>query len=480
MFRHFLHAGIFLTTLVACVCATVAISHRPIERDLTQRTQTALDEIGGFQGRVTFTALDGLIQGRVQTEAQRSAITAKIADIYGARAIETDLSIVPLDAPWILVKKDDAGEISASGLLATTAEKNALTAALGELAENTITVEKNVAPAKWLKTLSTTATQLIPSARNASIELRSNTLQLSGEMPNARAREDFLAKVETSLSNSGISLAPDLTLAPPTQPSSIVINPPADGQLIVSGRLANLDAAEKLLNTLRSSGDWIVQDEIVIDDNTSPAPWVENLSFLIPSLLSEVYAPGIKIEGKVLRLDGQISEEMAGAIDAVAEQNFPPPDYEIDNHIRILAPPREAMVSVLTYPEGRVILKGLLAEESLKKQITNAVKSAMSSGGELLTDELQVDPSAMEAIWVDSLVQLIPPYIKQVQRGGLTIYSNILAVEAVIDSDADRDSIWAMTEEYFPDDKYRRLLELRFPEEVEDGIASENVQPDGE
>ena len=94
--------------------------------------------------------------------------------------------------------------------------------------------------------------------------------------------------------------------------------------------------------------------------------------------------------------------------------------------------------------------------------------------------ELQVDPNVMEANWVDALVQLVPPYVQRVKRGGLTIYSNILAVEAVINSDADRDSIWAMTEQYFPDDKYRRLLELRFPEEVEGGIASEGELDPGE
>ena len=48
----------------------------------------------------------------------------------------------------------------------------------------------------------------------------------------------------------------------------------------------------------------------------------------------------------------------------------------------------------------------------------------------------------------------------------------------MIESDADRDSIWAMTEQYFPDDKYRRLLELRFPEEVEGGIAGEGEDPE--
>ena len=35
------------------------------------------------------------------------------------------------------------------------------------------------------------------------------------------------------------------------------------------------------------------------------------------------------------------------------------------------------------------------------------------------------------------------------------------------DSDADRDFVWAVTEQFFPDDDYRRVLELRYPEEVE-------------
>ena len=81
---------------------------------------------------------------------------------------------------------------------------------------------------------------------------------------------------------------------------------------------------------------------------------------------------------------------------------------------------------------------------------------------------------------IDALVQLIPPYVQRVKRGGLTIFSDILAVEAVIESDADRDAIWAMTEQHFPDESCQLLLELRFPEEVEGGIASEDDFPEPE
>ena len=41
---------------------------------------------------------------------------------------------------------------------------------------------------------------------------------------------------------------------------------------------------------------------------------------------------------------------------------------------------------------------------------------------------------------MDALLQLIPPYTKQVKQGGLTINSNILVVEAIIESDEDRDA----------------------------------------
>jgi hypothetical protein len=194
-------------------------------------------------------------------------------------------------------------------------------------------------------------------------------------------------------------------------------------------------------------------------------------------MLGEVVSAGIKIEGSQLRLEGQLeSEGMFEAIGELAQQNFPAPQYEVLNRMRVMAPPREAMVSVITYPGGRVQLKGLLPAEAQKERIVQAVNGALE-GGELLADELQVEANVMDADWVDALVGLVPPYVRQVKRGGLTIYSNILAVEAVIDSDAERDSIWAMTEQFFPDDRFRRLLELRFPEEVEGGVAADRDAP---
>ena len=477
MFRSLQLIGTFLLTLAACMWATVAISREPIESDLTQRTTEALEQVDGLRMEyfeVTFVGLDGVVSGEVQTEQQLAAVQERVASIYGARVVETELEVIPFDTPWVLVKRDKEGAVRIDGLLVNEEERTALVAAMGGQPESDIEVREKVEPAEWIPELVPVASRLLALATDeASVELRDGKLSLAGELPDPQAKREFVALAEEKVGGAGISLDFALSVAPPPEPSRFEMVAPVDGEIVVRGRLADLESAERLLSVLRRGGDWIINDQIKVAENTTPAPWVEGLTFLLPSMMAEVVAAEVRVDGARLRIGGQVEEGMAEAISEVAKQNFPPGEYEVQNRLRVIAPPREAMVSVLTFPDGRVQLKGLLGEAALKQRLVDAVRGAMEVGGDLLSDELQVEANVMEAGWVDSLEMLIPPYVQQVKRGGLTIFSNILAVEAVINSDADRDSIWAMTEQYFPDDQYRRLLELRFPEEVEGGIAAE-------
>ena len=494
MSRILLHVSAFLLTLVACVWATVALSRGPIERDLAERSLEALSSIEGFRPdfcQVAFVGRDGQVSGEVQSQALKDEAERRLQDLYGARVIETQLVVRPFDAPWIMVERDTVkgkDGLRVAGLMSGETERDAFAAelreAIGDKAAIDLQVEvrEKVNPAPWLSRMVAVAGKLVTQAKGASAELRDGKLSLSGEMPDGGAQDAFAVLAERQFDGSGIALQFALTVAPPPEPSRFEMFPPDGKQVVVAGRLADLDSAQRLLSLVRGhGGDWTIKDQIVVAENTTPAPWIEALALLLPSVLSEVSGAGVRLEGSMLRLDGQISEDMFEAIGSVAEQNFPAAEFEVQNRLRVMTPPREAMVIVVISPDGPVRLKGLLANTELKGRVIEAVKAALGGGElELLTDELQVDPNVLEATWIDALVGLIPPYIKQVKRGGLTINSNVLVANAVINSDADRDLIWAMTEQFFPDESYRRHLELQFPEEIESRLARDIEPPEGD
>ena len=487
MLRVILSVSTFLLTLVACLLATVATSRGPIEQDLTKRSIEALEGIEGFRTDlcvVGFEGRDGRVQGEVKSAEIQAAAEERLRALYGARVISTEFVVRPYDAPWIMVERKSGGEIAVEGLLSDGGERSALASGLSEslpdgvVIDLRVEVKDKVEPAPWLPPLVSVAGDLLPRAEGGVVELRGGELSLRGEMPDALAEQEFVGRARERFAGAGIELEFALTLASPPEPSQLRIFPPENGEITVAGRLADLESAEKLLSLLRGSGNWIVKDQIVVEENTTPAAWVEGLSFILPSIFAEVSDAEVSIEEGRLQLDGQLeSEGMFEAISELAGQNFPPSEYEIQNRLRVLVPPREAMVSVITHPDGRIQLKGLLPEAALKQRVVDAVVGAV--GAELLTDELQVEANVMDANWIDPLIGLLPKYLRQVKRGGLTIYSEILAVEAMIESDADRDLIWAMTEQFFPDDKYRRILELRFPDEF-DGERFEGEQIEGE
>ena len=487
MSRFLLFVGAFVLALAASLWATVSISRSPIEKDLTRRTLDALADIDGFRPEfcdVAFVGRDGRVTGEVQSDELKQKAQARLADLYGARVIESDLVVRPFDAPWIMVERQEEGGVRVEGLLAETAERDAVAKGLSESiggasVDLDVEVREKVEPATWLPRWLAIAGELVPQADGARATLRDGKLSLAGELPDGDARDALAASAAKAFDAVGVELEFALTVAPPPEPAYFEMSPPDGDQIVVAGRFAELETAEKLLSLLRSSGDWIVKDQIVVAENTTPAPWVDGLTLLLPSMLGEVIGAGLKVDGATVRLDGQVEEGMFEAIGELAQQNFPADEFDLQNRLKLMTPPREAMVSVITFPDEPVRLKGLLADAELKQQVVQAVRGAIG-GRELLTDELQVDPNVLEANWIDALVGLIPPYVKQVERGGLTIFSNILAVDAVIDSEADRDLIWAMTEQYFPDESYRRLLELRFPEEVGGGIASDDDSQGGE
>ena len=474
MLRVFLSVSAFLLTLIACLLATVTIARGPIERDLTERSLEALEGLDGFRldlCEIGFEGRDGWVRGEVKSPEIKAAAESRLRDLYGARVIETELVVRPYDAPWIMVERQAGGGVNVAGLLADDGERRALSGGLskalsdGSAVDLKVEVRDKVEPARWLPRLISVAGDLLPLAEGSKVNLSGAVLTVSGEMPDVAAEQEFVGRAQQLFDGAGIELEFALTVAPPPEPAQFRMFPPENGEITVAGRLADLGSAEELLSVLRENGNWLVKDQIVVAENTGAAPWVEGLTFLLPSMLSEVVGGGVKIEGGQLELDGQLdSEGMFEAISELVVQNFPPPDYEVQNHIQVVEPPREAMVSVITYPGGRIQLKGLLPEASQKARIIAAVGGA--AVGELLTEELLVETNVMAAAWIDNLVGLLPNYVRQVKRGGLTINSQTLTVEAEIDSDSDRDSIWAMTEHFFPDDQYRRNLELRFSSEI--------------
>jgi len=485
MLRISLFVSTFLLTLAACLWATVALSRGPIERDLTSRSVGALEGLEGYREDfclIEFEGRDGLIRGEVKSPELKRAVEERLRDLNGPRVIESELIVRPYDAPWIMVERASEGGIRVAGLLSDEGERRQLSSELKEaIAAGTgvdlqVEVRDRVEPAEWMPRLLGVAGELMPVAEGGVLELRDGRLSLGGEMPDPDAERAFVGRANEQFAGAGIDLEFALTIAPPPQPAHFRMSPPHGGEITVSGRLADLKAAEELLAVLRSGGDWIVNDEIVVAEDTTAAPWVEGLTYLLPSLLIEAREAAVSLEGGRLQLDGQLeSAEMLEAISEVTQQNFPTGDYVVENRMQVVEPPQEAMVSVITYPDGRIELKGLLPEPAQKERVIRAVEEIV--GGGLLSDQLLVEANVMEAPWMDSLVGLLPRYVKQVKRGGLTIYAEILAVEAVIESDSDRDLIWALTEQFFPDDHYRRILELRFPEEVAGSVDAEDEFP---
>ena len=472
--------GIFLLALAASLWATVSITREPIERDLTHRCEEALAEIEGLRTdycKIEFVGRDGKLTGEVQTPSAKDEAEKKLAGLHGVRVIESSLTVRPFDQPWIeLVRGEDS--IDAKGLLSSASELRGLGRVLDSLpgtpqVDDQVEVREKVEAADWLPDALPVVRTLLSQADGAVVKLRKGRVSLSGEMPDADAKEELVALADAKFNGSGISKQITLTVAPPPEPSGFEMKPAEDGKLVVSGRVADLATSERLLKVLRST-DLLIEDQIVVAENTLEALWADSLLLLLPSVLNEVAGAGIKIENQIVRLEGQIdSDGMFEAIGELAKQNFPEPTYIVQNRLKIMAPPREPMVSIISFPDGRLRLKGLLGEEEHKERVVAAVRGAVPSI-ELLTEDLVVEENVMAAPWIDALVQMIPPYTKQVKRGGLTINSNILAVEAEIESEEERDLLWAMTEHHFPDEEYRRFLELRFPEEVEGGIAGED------
>jgi len=469
------HVGIFLLTLAACLWATVSISRGPIERDLTHRSEEALAEIEGLRPeycQIQFVGRDGLLTGEVQTVAAKAAAEEELRELHGVRVIESSLTVRPFDRPWLELVQGES--LRAKGLLATEAEmrrvRNAIRSAIGDSElKMEIEVREKVEEAEWLADTLPIAKSLLGQADDATLKLRDGKLALSGEMPDDASKEEFVAMAESWFSEAQMILS----VAPPPEPSYFELKPEKDGKIVVSGRVADLASSKKLLEVLRAT-EFIIEDQILVAENTLEAPWLDGLLFLLPGMLNDVISAAIKIDGQTVSLGGQLeSEEMFESIGDLALQNFPSPAFDVENRMSVMAPPREAMVSIITSADGdQIQLKGVIGNEDLKERIVAAVRSSVPDS-ELLTEDLRVEENVMSADWIDALVELIPPYTKQVKSGGLTINSNILVVEAVIESDRDRDLIWAMTEHHFPDDKYRRFLELRFPEEVEGRLAAD-------
>ena len=313
--------------------ATVAIVRGPIERDLAKRSLEMLEEVDGLEPdhvQLQFVGRDGLLQGEVKSEALKEAAEQQLSDLYGARLIHSEIVVRVYDAPWLVVERTDDQTVRIEGLLAdedATIESGELVDSLRD--ENDIDFKvkygERVEMAAWLEPFSVLAPGFLSVAKDGRVAVRDGKLSMAGELPadlNDQLVAETIADTKELFASTVTQHDFALTIAAPSEPASFEMFPPQDGEIVVAGRFADLDSADELLRLMRSSGNWIIKDQIVVDENTSDAPWFEPLTLLLPSVLSEVVSAGLKIEDNRLRLDGQISEDMLVAISRHGRADF--------------------------------------------------------------------------------------------------------------------------------------------------------------
>ncbi len=301
--------GLPVVVLVG-VLAQYATSTR-VERDLSERTSTALREAGLPWAIASFDGRDAVLEGLSFSREERDTALRIISSIWGVRNVvdKSDLIASPDTYTWLAAKED--GQIKIRGHVPTAADRQAVVgfikAAMPDMEVDDKSMLAGGSPPRqeWLGSVSFAVIQL-GQLKKGSVHLAGTNLSVRGEAETTMAYRSLVTLPAGQLPVS-MELNVDKVEPPVIKPYSTRVK--YNGStLSFGGHVLSEDAREEILRRARSLfPDKKIDDAMQIASG-APDEWRWALSASLIQL-RRLVSGRVKMEGNDLELEGIAADE---------------------------------------------------------------------------------------------------------------------------------------------------------------------------
>ena len=373
---------------------------------------------------------------------------------------------VVLETARFAAEQAPEGGWEIDGRLAEAPFADSLRAALtddgAELA-GAITVDPQTEPAPWAEMLA----KWLPLHRdsvlaNAGVAVMEGELLLVGDVDSDEAREELVRAAGELFANSKLRVIDEFQVVAPKEEPELAIAPSEDGGLRIAGRLRDEGLKDRLVELIRETGaDMPIDEQVAVGDHIGPAIWGPALVQVLPALITEVKGLQMMASGGVFLMAGSVSADTTKtALAEMAGQAFADMPISIDNQISVSAPPAVPSISISRGDDGMLRLSGLLPDAVIAERFVAAATSQSGQQDPAPVDEIEIGQNVAAAPWVDTVVELLPPFAAAVRWGALSVHGNQVALEAKFGDPESADVLSALVDNAFPDPDYKRVVEV--------------------
>ena len=405
-----------------------------IQEDLLRRSDASLDKIGlADQTDVTINGRNIVLSGNVANQADSDAAEKAVADTFGVRAVENELTIgvtadnaqveAELGQPSLTIANEGDG-ITLAGTVSDEKFASALTeAAVTQYGKDNVSgeiiVDENVTNPGWLSAVTTLMPEMA-SVQDSGMSVADGTLTLIGNTDDAGDKEALgskaaeLLKGHLSVDNQIVAPEPEPAPAPEPEPEPVAEPEPApralpafasvtetDKQITLTGFMSE-ESAAVVASAYEGSGKTVVNNISVNALAESPA-WVDTFTQSMAKLesvndgkLTIARSGNVTLQG-VVNSDA-LKESTGEDISALFGE-----DHKVINNIVVELPPVVPTMSPFaSIIEGQeqINISGLLPKPAAK-----ALLKSYRSGDKFVVDNIAIDERVIAPAWIDNLGQ---------------------------------------------------------------------------
>lgn len=342
------------------------------------------------------------VSGISRDEAEYQAIVRGIQSFEGIDTVDTSGLILTLREPaWF-----SFGEGELTGIFASKAEAARLEDTLSNLmtveVNQNLQVDETVAEAKWLEDLE----RLDVSAQaleNAIVSYRDDVMHVSGVIRTQEVFDNLASKAPDLVHVKQLNLSK--LLLRPLQPPWIQLDVNAD-KLVLAGRVRETAVADALIQSVMESSrtefSGTVENQLRASKDFLAAKWSSEIQRLIPGIV-QTEKGSLGLRDGVLSISGVVRDvEIFDQIKTFSSSFGQADQIEIAQlNFRPWKTPKFAVSTFGT----KAVVSGRVGEEKAAKLLAEATGLVF---GDDSSTQVLVDPDVIEALWLNSVIQMMP------------------------------------------------------------------------
>ena len=137
--------------------------------------------------------------------------------------------------------------------------------------------------------------------------------------------------------------------------------------------------------------------------------------------------------------------------------------FKLVNELVVFVPPEKANLTMSLDQNGDLKLAGLLPQKDLYEKFITSSDLNDSENGEL-NDEILVKENVENAPWVNTMSNLVKPFVSSVKWGALSVHGDEVALEAEVLDPESGDVLQALVENAFPLETFKRVIQITVAE----------------